>query len=341
MLNKKVHWGVLGCAHIALNYLIPAIKASVGGEVYALASRELSRAKHHAEKLEIPKYYGSYQELIDDPEIEAVYIPLPNALHREWAIKAAQKGKHVLCEKPLAPTAQEAREMKKAADENHVLLWEAFMWRFHPRTKQLKDLLDLGVVGDIKFIRGGFSYYLEHRQETRLSPNLVGGALMDVGCYPVNFARLVTGAEPLRVFASMDFLPGSELLSHPVDTATMALMDFPGQIKVSFSCRFDTGFEGQWMEIVGRHGRLYLDWPFNPKTEHLGILLTNEDIKPYQFIPSPHDDHFRLEVEEFQKCIEMPSVIDSLTLVDKNMIGQAKVLEALYQSGQTNQPINL
>src|ERR1017187_1773894 len=189
--NRKIRWGVLGYARIARENLIPALKRSANSEFHAIASREESKLAECRAKFNVAKTYRSYEELLREAEVDAVYIPLPNSLHREWVVKAAAKGKHVLCEKPIALNAAECREMIAACAANKVLLMEAFMYRYTDRTRRVLDVLRNGVLGEIRFITSTFRFLLANPASVKLKPELGGGALYDVGCYPVNFIGMV------------------------------------------------------------------------------------------------------------------------------------------------------
>ena len=202
MSGRNVRWGVLSTANIGRAAVNPAIQASRNGELVAVASRDGGRAREFAEKWGIPEHHGSYAALLVDEEIDAVYNPLPNSLHLEWTVRAAEAGKHVLCEKPLALDERECREMAAAARSNGVLLLEAFMYRFHPRTERVVDMVRDGAIGQLKAIRSAFTFRLRSAENIRLDPDLGGGALMDVGCYCVNVSRPLAGGEPLAVQAT-------------------------------------------------------------------------------------------------------------------------------------------
>src|SRR5579885_709344 len=217
-----VRWGVLSTAKIGLNATIPGIQKSRNGRLAAIASRDLARAEAVAAREPGAKVYGSYDALLEDPEIEAVYIPLPNALHVEWTIRAAEHGKHVLCEKPLAPTAADVRRMIDACDRAGVLLMEAFMYRFHPQIRWALEQLRQGRIGDVRLVRSAFHFDISARpQDIRLQAALAGGSLMDIGCYPLNFARAVFGGAPVGAAAQVVVTPGAE-----VETRMGGVLDF-------------------------------------------------------------------------------------------------------------------
>src|SRR6202521_2265492 len=194
-----VRWGILGAAGIALRKVIPGMQGSALAQVVAIASRDIAKAQAAASRLGIPRAYGSYQELIDDPDIEAIYNPLPNHLHVPWSIRAAEEGKHVLCEKPIALTAREARTLLEARDRTGVQIGEAFMVKTHPQWLKVKEILASGRIGELRLIAGHFSYYRRDPDDIRSRVEWGGGALMDVGCYPITVSRWLFGAEPTEV----------------------------------------------------------------------------------------------------------------------------------------------
>src|SRR5437868_4178110 len=202
--NRPVRWGVISAAQIGLNHVIPAIQRSANGRVVCLGTPRREEVREKAEKLGIPRVYDQYDAVLEDPEVEAVYIPLPNSMHREWTLRAAEAGKHILCEKPMALTAAESREMIAACRQRGVRLMEAFMYRFHPQQATIREVLASGRIGAIKMVRSAFTFRLDlsDTSNIRLSRELWGGALMDVGCYCINAARAYFGGEPKSVLAS-------------------------------------------------------------------------------------------------------------------------------------------
>ena len=241
-----LRWGLLGCARICRRGLIPGIRASESGTLVGLASRDGGQAKAWAEEFGIPKSYGSYEELIADPEIDAVYIPLPNELHKPWTIKAADAGKHVLCEKPLALDADEARAMAEHCRSRGVLLMEGFMWRHQPRTLAIRDLVDGGAIGDLRLVRASFSFPIDP-SDWRLDPARGGGPIWDVGCYGVNTARLFAKGEPTRIEAVGRRGPTG------VDLSVAAVLHFPGDVLAAVDCSFEQPFRCVY-ELVGTRG---------------------------------------------------------------------------------------
>lgn len=255
---RKINWGVLGTARIALKSVIPAIRQTKNGEVVAIASRDDAKARETAKALGIQASYGSYAKLLASSDVDAVYIPLPNSLHREWTIRAAEKGKHVLCEKPLAVDADECSEMISACSRHHVWLMEAFMYRFHPQIVKLKEMINAGDVGKISFIRSSYGFRLENLEDIRYQKELGGGALMDVGCYCVNVTRLLTEQEPTYVQAV-----GRLNEQKGVEETLAGIMYFPNSVTGLFDCGFRSSFR-QALEIVGEKTTLELPTPFWP-----------------------------------------------------------------------------
>jgi predicted dehydrogenase len=201
---QPVRWGVLGAANIAVKKVIPAMQRSELSPVVAIASRDLAKARAAAEELGIARAYGSYEQLLADPEIDAIYNPLPNHLHVPWSIRAAEAGKHVLCEKPIALSASEARELLAVRDRTGVQIGEAFMVRTHPQWHAVRELVASGRIGELRLVVGHFSYYRRDPADIRSRAEWGGGALMDIGCYPVMLSRWIFGAEPIDVVAALE-----------------------------------------------------------------------------------------------------------------------------------------
>jgi predicted dehydrogenase len=263
---EPVSWGVLSVANIAMTKVIPAMQASASSPVRAIASRSLDRAQRAAAELGIDSAYGSYEELLADPAIEAVYIPLPNHLHLEWAQAAARAGKHILCEKPLAMTSAEARAMVETSDQAGVLLMEAFMYRLHPLWLKAKELVDGGAIGELRSVQTAFSYFNDDPTNIRNIPEVGGGALYDIGCYAVNAARFLFGSEPTAVKGAI--LRDGDL---GTDVVTSAVLDF-GSGQSTFFC--STQMEpDQRVDIHGTKGRIVIEIPFNIPPDRTTRLL--------------------------------------------------------------------
>lgn len=252
----KVRWGVLGAANIALKKVIPAMQRGASSQIVALASRDRMRAAAAAQQLEIPTIYGSYEELLDDPAIEAVYIPLPNHLHVPWAIRAADRGKHVLCEKPIALNAAEAKTLIAARDRNGVMIQEAFMIRTHPQWIEAVRLAHAGALGNLQAVIGQFSYHNVDPANVRNVAAMGGGGLLDIGCYLVHAARWIFGREPARVSSLIE-----RDATFGIDRLASMLMDFDGGHAIA-TCGTQM-VPSQRLHILGETARIEIEIPFN------------------------------------------------------------------------------
>jgi len=295
MAKQKLRWGVISTSNIGRAAVNPAIRASGNGELLAIASRSESKAREFAEKMDVPTYYGAYEALLDDERIDAVYIPLPNSLHREWTGKAAEKGKHILCEKPLALNAAECNEMDAAARASGVKLMEAFMYRFHPQTEKVLEMVRSGVVGDLRMIRSAFTFRVTKPDNIRLRPDLGGGALMDVGCYCVNISRTVVGLEPVEVQAF------AQSGSSGVDEQMAGTLRFPNGVLAQFDCALTMERREEY-EVAGTDAYLRVPAAFLPGIgdtviyEHRG----RGDVIEHRVAGV---DEYRLMVEHFADCV--------------------------------------
>ena len=258
---SKVHWGVLSTARIGTEQVIPAMQAGEYCHVAAIASRDPDRARAVAGQLGIPQAYGSYEELLADPEIDAVYIPLPNHLHVPWSIKALEAGKHVLCEKPIALTAAEAQKLLDAAKEHpHLKVMEAFMYRHHPQWQRAHRLVADGKIGELRTIQSFFSYYNVNPADIRNVPEFGGGGLMDIGCYQISLSRFIFGAEPQRVWGTIEYDP-----QFHIDRLASGVLDF-GRGTSAFTCGTQlTPY--QRVNIFGTEGRVEIEIPFNAPSD--------------------------------------------------------------------------
>jgi predicted dehydrogenase len=254
---RKVRWGVLSTAKIGTEKVIPAMQRGTYSEIAAIASRSFEKAQAAARRLGIPKAYGSYDELLADPDIEAVYIPLPNHLHVRWSVRALEAGKHVLCEKPIGLTAAEARELLDAARKRASLkVMEAFMYRHHPQWRRARQLVAGGKIGDLRTIQTFFSYYNVDPANIRNKAEIGGGGLMDIGCYCISLSRFIFGAEPGRVFGVMEYDP-----EFGTDRIASGILDF-GTGTSTFTCSTQlTSY--QRVNILGTEGRVEIEIPFN------------------------------------------------------------------------------
>jgi predicted dehydrogenase len=254
--KRKVKWGVLGAASIAVRKVIPGMQQSEYCEIAAIASRDLAKAQSAAATLKIGKSYGSYEELLADPEIEAIYNPLPNHLHVPWSIKAMEARKHVLCEKPIALNADEARTLVPVRDRAGVKIGEAFMVRTHPQWLRTKELIDKGRIGELRAVVGVFSYFNRDAKNVRNKPEWGGGGLMDIGCYPITTSRFMFGAEPRRASGVLERDP-----EFGTDRLASAILEFRGG-QVVFTCSTQM-VPYQRMQFLGTKGRIEIEIPFN------------------------------------------------------------------------------
>lgn len=272
-MDKKLRWGIVGAADIALKSVMPGIQASATGVIQAVASRGIEKASAAAAQFGVSQAYGSYEELLADPNIDAVYIPLPNHLHREWTIRAAEAGKHILCEKPLALTAAEAQEMVDACSKAGVVLAEAFMYRHHPRMEQIKQLITDGEIGELRALRGAFTFNnAADAKNIRYRADWGGGGLFDVGCYPLSAARYFLGKEPKAVTVHAFFSPEHD----NVDMMASGLVEFEGGIALTFDCGMWANFR-QTFEIVGTDGRIDIPSAFVANGEDAVFTVTNKN----------------------------------------------------------------
>ncbi len=299
-MNQKIRWGVLGAAGIALKKVIPAMQRGEFSEVAALASRDLERARAAAARLGIPKAYGSYEDLLTDPSIDAIYNPLPNHLHAPWTIQAAAAGKHVLCEKPIALNVAEVRAMIAARDLHGVKIGEAFMVAYHPQWLRARELVRSGEIGAPRGFLGVFSYTNHDPKNIRNVPDYGGGGLMDIGCYPIFTSRFVLGEEPRRVLALIERDP-----AFGIDRLASAILDYPSAQAV-FCCSTQmTPF--QRIQILGSAGRVEIEIPFNAPPDaptrlfvDLAGNLTGAGIRTEEF---PVCDQYTLQGDAFSRAI--------------------------------------
>ena len=323
MSERRLRWGVLSTSNIGRVAVNPAIRASSNGELLAVASRDEDRAREFAGIAEIPTYYGSYEALLEDERIQAVYNPLPNSLHREWTIRAAEKGKHILCEKPLALNAAECLEMEAAAAANGVKLLEAFMYRFHPRTEKVLDMVRSGAVGEVKQIRSSFTFPLTRPDNIRWDPELGGGALMDVGCYCVNVSRTLVGKEPVEVRAMANFRPSG------VDEQLAGSLLFEGGILAHFDCAL-TMERTEVYQVMGTGGHLRVQKAFLPGTGD-AVIEQFDGMNNLTAHTIPGADEYRVMVEHFADAVLNGG---PLRYTAEEAALNMRVIEALYESAR-------
>ena len=293
-MGLKLRWGILGCAAIARRALVPAIHASETGELAAVASRSPEKARQFASECDIPRAYGSYEELLADAEIDAVYIPLPNHLHAPWTVRAAQAGKHVLCEKPLAMDAGEARAMVEACERAGVKLAEAFMYRYHPRYERVRSLLEAGEIGEVRGVNGHFTFNNAGAEgNVRFDRAMGGGSLYDVGCYAIDSARYLLGREPVAATAHAFF----SRLHDGVDMYAAGLLEFGNGLSAAFDCGMWAGFRNR-IEIVGADGRIEIPHAFlYPSAADARFTVHTRD--GVRTEPTPDVNQYTLQVDSF------------------------------------------
>ncbi len=321
---ESVKWGVLGVAnHFVKRVLLPLKKSPIIN-LYGIASRSKDRAEMAAKKFNIPRAYGSYEELLADKEIEAVYIPLPNNLHGEWIKKSADAGKHIICEKPLALSAEEAKESIEYAKSRGVKLMEAFMYQLHPQWQRAKELVSVGEIGEVHTIHTRFFYYLIDPTNIRNRLETGGGALRDIGCYAISIARFLLDQEPKRVISLL-----TRDQDFKTDILTSAILDF-GMSRSLFTVSTQT-FPHQCVYVHGEGGTIHIKIPFNMYPDVPAEVVVTTDIGT-RVIRSEPADQYELEFEAFSKAIrgEAPIPISS-----SDTINNQKVIDAAFKSEQT------
>jgi predicted dehydrogenase len=327
----KVRWGILGTAKIALTKVIPAMQRSEWCEIVAIASRDLSKAKAAAGELNIPNAYGSYQALLEDKSIEAVYNPLPNNLHVPWTLNAAEARKHVLCEKPIALDAREAKALIDVRNRTGMRIQEAFMVRAHPQWLETKRLIHSGRIGSLRSITGFFSYFNSDPANIRNQFELGGGALMDIGCYPITISRFMYETEPSRVLGFIE-----RDLETDTDTLTSAVLDFPNG-RSTFTCSTRLA-PYQRMIFIGTEGRIEVLIPFNaPNDKPTRILLDDgKDLTGAraETIEFPICDQYEIQGSLFSRAIR-ENLEQPIPLEDA--INNMAVIDAVFRSATTSQ----
>ncbi len=318
-------WGIISTADINRK-VIPGAKESPKVDLVAVASRDQTRAEEYAREWAIERAYGSYDALLADPDIEAVYISLPNTMHVEWSIKSLEAGKHVLCEKPLTRNPEEAEAAFDAADRAGRFLMEAFMYRHNPQTKRLRALINEGAIGELRLIRSAFSYSLYDDENIRLRMDVEGGALMDVGCYCVSGSRLA-GGEPESVYGQAWYGPSG------TDWVFTGSMRFPGDVLAVFDCGTAMP-ERDELEVIGSEASLFLDDPWHCTVP---VIEVRRD-QGVERIELERADSYRLQLENFSDAI---SGVGEPLLGRDDALGQARTLQALHRSAQSCEPVTL
>jgi predicted dehydrogenase len=325
MENKnKIRWGVLGAAGIATEKVIPAMQRSECSVVAAIASRSLEKGRAAAQRLGIDKVYGAYEDLLADAGIDAVYIPLPNHLHVPWSIRALEAGKHVLCEKPIAPTMAEALALAEAARQRpHLKVMEAFMYRFHPQWQLAGELVRSGDIGQLRNVHVSFSYYNADPANIRNQRDIGGGGLLDIGCYALSVSRLLFAAEPRRVMASVEYDPHFQ-----TDRLASGLLEFE-QGTATFTCSTQSG-SYQRAIILGSDGRVEIEIPFNAPPDR-PCKVTHQRGQAVETIIVEAVDQYTLQADAFARAIldghDVPTPL-------ADAVANLRVLEAVFESAR-------
>ncbi|MDW7690276.1 Gfo/Idh/MocA family oxidoreductase [Flammeovirgaceae bacterium SG7u.111] len=324
----KIKWGIISTAKIGRTRVIPAMQQGDYCEITAIASRNLAQAEEAAKELGIPKAYGSYDELLADPEIDAIYNPLPNHLHLEWTTKAMEAGKHVLCEKPLALTIAEVEKMIEVRDKCGVKAGEAFMVKSHPQWKKAREMAQSGELGDLRFIHAVFSYYNDDPQNIRNIKEYGGGGVWDIGCYPVTTTRYVFGEEPIRLVATLDNDP-----KMGTDRLASVIMEFSGGKQAIFTVSTQASGH-QFFSVSGTKARLEFQTSFTPDKRLIKLFLDKGDIfrETWETIAFDAGDQYKLQGDAFSKAIlddtEVPVTFE-------DALKNTKVLLAIFKSAET------
>jgi predicted dehydrogenase len=324
---SKVTWGILSTANIGVKRVIPAILAGRRGSIAAIASRDAGRAVGIAQRFGIPRSYGSYEALLDDPGIEAIYNPLPNHLHVEWTVKALDAGKHVLCEKPIGLNAAQAQAIVAARDRSGMCVLEAFMVRFHPQWHRVRSLVRAGRIGAVRVIQSAFVFTVLDPGNVRNRADIGGGALYDVGCYPIVTARYVFGTDPERAIALVDRDP-----QMGVDRVTSGLLAFPGGGQLVFSSALQLALY-QRVVILGSEGRIEVSIPFTPQKEQACRLIIDSG-KSLDGSSAVHEDFEPVDQYALQ-CDLAAAVFRRETAQEfpiEDAIANMRVIDALYRS---------
>lgn len=318
-MDKVMKWGILSTANIAQQSIIPAIQHSKNSEVYGIAS-ESGKATEVANSFQIQKAYDSYYALLEDPEIEAVYIPLPNALHKKWVIESAKKGKHVLCEKPAALNLSDLEEMVQTCAENDVFFMEGFMYQFHPQHQRVKEILSSGEIGEIRHINSVFTFQLDlSSNDIRLNRDLGGGCVFDVGCYCIHSSLLLLNQDPKQVYVS------SNLSSSKTDVETTAsgLLTFDKGVTMTFHCSFEEPMTHQY-EIFGTKGSIRIPFAFRPDLREGEGVITVTDNNGTIREEQVYGDQYLLQIEHFVQSIQEKKADQTTNLSLRNL----KLIEA-------------
>ncbi|MGZ8630309.1 MAG: Gfo/Idh/MocA family protein [Actinomycetota bacterium] len=333
-MPETLRWGIVSPAKIGRQKVIPAIQRAQRCEVVAIASRDAGRARSAADALDIPRSHGSYEALLADPDVDAVYIPLPNHLHAEWTVAAARAGKHVLCEKPLALTAADAERMIGACIDAGVVLMEAFMYRLHPTWVAVRELVASGRIGELRAVQSWFSYFNDDPSNIRNIVEVGGGALYDIGCYNVNLSRMVFGVEPSNIRAWVIREP-----VRGVDVTTSAILDFGGWGVATFTCSTRAAPD-QRVHVYGTEGRISIGIPFNiPPDLPTEVWVTvggEPPVRPaVEVLTFPPADQYTIQAEAFAAAVldgaPVPTPIE-------DSVANLRVIERIFTAAEGDRP---
>ena len=318
----RLRWGILGVSKINRR-LIPAFAKAKSARLVGIASRDFAKARAAADEADIPHAFGSYDDLLGSPEIDAVYIPLPNGLHGEWTLKAARAGKHILCEKPLCPDAKGAAEVVEGCAAAGVKLMDGFFWPHHPRTKRLREMIDAGTIGAVEKVNGAFTFRMEpiDPNNIRFDASQGGGSLLDVGCYPVFGIRWAMGAEPARAFATAKYL-------HGVDVDMAGVLEFADGRSATFDCGFTQPFRTH-LEIIGTSGVIFVPDMWAPP-ERAKFVLSVEGAEPAEE-EMPPADHVAEMIDGFGRAVIHGTPVPS---DPHEAVRTLRVLDALANSAR-------
>jgi len=327
MTNKILNWGLLSTARIN-RALIPPLQVSKRNHLLAVGSRSQASAEAYAKEKRIERAHGSYESLLADPDIHVIYNPLPNHMHAEWTIKAVEAGKHVLCEKPLALNLDEVDAIKSAAHKHGRIVAEAFMYRHHPQTLKIQEMVRNGSLGTLKLVRGSFGFHLDNEKDIRLIPEMGGGSIWDVGCYPISYARTIVGENPLEVFGTQVTGPTG------IDLTFAGQMIFANDVIAQIDCSFDIPI--YWgVEILGSDASLRIPSPFKPQVNEK-LFLTHGDRTETIIVKG--QELYIGEVEDMADAILLGK--DPLVSLDDSRENIA-VITALLESAKTGKPVRL
>jgi xylose dehydrogenase (NAD/NADP) len=327
MANRVLRWGLISTARIN-RAVIPPLKESPRNELAAVASRARDKAEAYAQEWGIPQAFDSYEAMLINPDIDVVYNPLPNHLHAEWTIRAAEAGKHILCEKPLALTVDEVEAIALAARQAGVVVAEAFMYRHHPQTLKVKEIVDSGVLGTIRVIRGAFTFNIGRPDDVRLNPAMGGGSVWDVGCYPISYARMLLGEEPVEVFGQQ--MTGAS----GVDEYFVGQLRFANDVFAQFDCGFRAPYRSS-IEVVGSERTLRVANPFKPGVKEQLLLDSGGEVET---IAVDGRELYIGEIEDMADAI-LEGKRPRVSLADSR--ANTAAIVALLQSAQEGRPVGL